>query len=93
MLSAPVALCAACAHAQVGCLAVNWAWQVTFLVKLARSGPSALHCAAIALFLALITQVVYDDVVLTRWLYNNVHKTAAAFAEAASPKKMKMKER
>lgn len=64
------------------CLGVNWAWQVQFLYTLALSGPSALHTAAIAIYLALISLVVYDDVVLVKWLYKNVHKTAAIFTEA-----------
>ena len=75
-----------------GCLGVNWAWQVSFIYKLVLNGPSALHGAAIAIYLGLISQVVYDDVVLTKWLWKNVHKTAALFAEAArspSPKKKK----
>ena len=40
-----------------GCLGVNWLWQVGFMYKLFGSGPSKLHAAAIAIYLALISQV------------------------------------
>ena len=74
----------------VGCLGANWAWQVGFLCKLAGSGVSNGHALCIALYLGLISQVVYDDVVLVRWLWRNVHKTAGALSDATrSPKKQR----
>ena len=76
------------------CLGMNWAWQLTFLSKLAFSGPSALHAALIVAYMAIISFVVYDDCVLVRWLWKNAHKTAAAFSQqmaersrSPSPKK------
>ena len=69
------------------CLGANWSWQLRFLYTLALSGPSAVHSVFIAIYLALISQVVYDDVVLTKWLLANCKKKwrelEAADAKAA----------
>jgi len=64
------------------CLGLNWTWQIQFLYRLVLSGPSAIHGAFIVIYLALISQVVYDDVVLVRWLRANVDKRAADFSKS-----------
>jgi len=71
-----------------GCLGINWTWQLGFLYKLAHSSPSWIHVFFITVYVGLISMVVYDDVVLTQWLWKNVHKTAAA-CSPRSPKKPK----
>lgn len=72
-------------------LSINWTWQIAFLVRIMRAGPSALHMAAIALYVAAISLVVNDDCVLVKWLWHNVGKTwgAVAAAHLHSPKKKK----
>ena len=62
------------------CLGINWIWQVAFLVKIFANGPSAVHMAAIAVYLGLIGMVVRDDCVLVKWLVRNVAKTWGAVA-------------
>jgi len=79
----------------MSCLAINWSWQVGYLYKLVLSGPSALHATLIVGYLTVISQVVYDDVVLVRWLWKNARKTAASFSKLlaermpGSPQKMR----
>lgn len=73
------------------CLAVNWAWQVQFVASLhARKWAEGLeHVASIYAYLAAISMVVYDDVVLTKWLLANCKRkwreleAAGADAKAA----------
>jgi len=72
-----------------GCLAVNWTWQVRFLTHLATSGPSALHGACIVVYLALISLVVRDDVVLVKWLWKNVRSKSSEAMPARSPTRKK----
>jgi len=64
----------------VACLGFNWTWQVWYLYKIANAGPSALHWCCIGVYLAMISMVVRDDVVLCEWLYKNVGKRAAEFS-------------
>ena len=73
-------------------LAINWTWQCTFLYDLVIfERTSAAHGACIALYLALISMVVYDDCVLVRWLWKNVDKRVETLREASggcnSPKR------
>ena len=57
------------------CLAINWTWQTQFLWNLWWTKPSY----GIYVYLSCISMVVYDDVVLVRWLWSNVqHKTELA---------------
>ncbi|KAL1527102.1 hypothetical protein AB1Y20_015785 [Prymnesium parvum] len=55
-----------------GCLAINWCWQVRFLWGLYRNNPSI----GIYIYCTFMSMVVYDDVVLVRWLWNNVQRKA-----------------
>ena len=72
------------------CLAINWMWQVGFVAspharKWADGDAHAV--GAIYAYLAAISMVVYDDVVLTKWLLANCKKKwrelEAADAKAA----------
>jgi len=72
------------------CLAINWMWQVGFVASLhARkwADGDAHGVGAIYAYLAAISMVVYDDVVLTKWLLANCKKKwrelEAADAKAA----------
>jgi len=68
-----------------GCLGVNWAWQLRYLHRLLfaqQGGVSLVHGSSIAIYLALISQVVWDDCVLVRWLWKNVGKQWAVALEA-----------
>ena len=72
------------------CLAINWMWQVGFVASLhARkwANGDAHAVGAIYAYLAAISMVVYDDVVLTKWLLANCKKKwrelEAADAKAA----------
>ena len=72
------------------CLAINWMWQVGFVASLhARkwADGDAHEVGAIYAYLAAISMVVYDDVVLTKWLLANCKKKwrelEAADAKAA----------
>ena len=59
------------------CLAINWMWQVGFVASLhARkwADGDAHAVGAIYAYLAAISMVVYDDVVLTKWLLANCKK-------------------
>ena len=59
------------------CLAINWMWQVGFVASLhARkwANGDAHAVGAIYAYLAAISMVVYDDVVLTKWLLANCKK-------------------
>lgn len=66
------------------CLALNWTWQIRFLYCLVLKGPSAVHSTFIVIYLALISQVVRDDVILVRWLRSNVDKRSAEFSLTAN---------
>ena len=74
------------------CLAINWMWQVGFVASLhARkwADGDAHAVGAIYAYLAAISMVVYDDVVLTKWLLANCKRkwreleAAGADAKAA----------
>ena len=56
------------------CLALNWGWQVSYLTHLYHTA----HSAAIYVYVALMSFVVYDDVVLTQWLVANCRAKIAA---------------
>jgi len=49
------------------CLALNWTWQVYFLASVYRRKP-----LATSVYVAVMGFVVYDDIVLTRWLLSNL---------------------
>jgi len=56
------------------CLCINWVWQCRFLWGLWWTNPSV----AIYVYCGCMSMVVYDDVVLVRWLWENVkHKCKA----------------
>lgn len=48
-----------------GCCSVNWAWQCVQIKKLLWNG----HTWPVYSFIALIILVVYDDLVLMKWLW------------------------
>jgi len=52
------------------CLALNWSWQVFFLTSLHSRRPSV----SLYVYVAAMSFVVYDDIVLTRWLISNVRR-------------------
>ena len=57
----------------------NWAWQAHFLLKLWWHNPSV----GIYVYCAFMSMVVYDDIVLVRWLLSNAqHKTKAVRIDA-----------
>jgi hypothetical protein len=60
-----------------GCLAVNWTWQVLFVSRIAIEQPNL----SLAVYLFLITFVVWDDCVLLQWLWHNVGRTARGLAK------------
>jgi len=60
-----------------GCLAINWTWQVRFLWDLWWRNPSV----GIYIYIGFMSMVVYDDVVLVRWLWSNVEHKARAIRE------------
>ena len=55
----------------VSCLGLNWLWQIQYLCGLWQGGG---HRPGIALYVSLLSLVVYDDLVLTAWLKANVCK-------------------
>jgi len=69
-----------------GCLGINWTWQVRFLWDLWWRRPSV----GIYVYCSFMSMVVYDDVVLVRWLWSNVqHKAASARDETPKSKAAK----
>jgi hypothetical protein len=52
------------------CLAVNWTWQLAFLSRLWMGDHR--WSLPLYVYVALISLVVYDDVVLMKWLWGNV---------------------
>lgn len=66
-----VALCV-----YVLCCAVNWLWQVHYLRRLIRDHD---HWT-IYLYMTLICFVMWDDIVLNRWLLQNARNTAGGNA-------------
>jgi len=68
-----------------GCLGINWTWQVRFLWQLWWNNPSI----GIYIYCSFMSMVVYDDVVLVRWLWSNVQHKAAALREEKSCAKQK----
>jgi hypothetical protein len=59
----------------VACCAVNWTWQVAYLRRLI-GGPND-HWT-IYVYMLLISFVMWDDIVLMRWLRQNVQKSPLA---------------
>jgi hypothetical protein len=56
----------------VVCCGVNWSWQLWFL-----SSIFYLHPYQVIGFVSLMLVLVYDDLVLMKWLWKNVgHKFA-----------------
>lgn len=49
------------------CCAVNWVWQLFFLSKLVYS-----QMIPVAIYSGLVLLLVWDDVVLLKWLWSNV---------------------
>lgn len=47
------------------CCGVNWTWQVYYIPKLISAG----HTWSVYSYVALIVLVVWDDIVLMKWLY------------------------
>ena len=64
------------------CLALNWGWQLCYLRHLYVANFSA----AIYVYVALMSVVVYDDVVLTQWLLANCRAKVAALRAKARGK-------
>lgn len=58
----------------VGCCAINWTWQVYYLRRLIYHND---HWT-IYLYMILVCFVMWDDIVLNRWLLRNVKNTGAA---------------
>mmetsp|Transcript_10493 Transcript_10493/g.32293 ORF Transcript_10493/g.32293 Transcript_10493/m.32293 type:complete len:198 (+) Transcript_10493:662-1255(+) len=50
------------------CLGANWAWQIKFLSSL----WAETHEMGIWIYLAFVSLVVWDDIVLVKWLFTNV---------------------
>lgn len=48
-----------------GCCTINWTWQCVYIQKLLSKG----HTWPVYSFMALIMLVVYDDLVLMKWLW------------------------
>jgi hypothetical protein len=71
-LSVGLSLCmsAAALGVYIGCLALNWGWQILFLFRLWSSKPSF----SILAYCILMSVVVYDDIVLVKWLHSNVRR-------------------
>lgn len=49
-----------------GCCAVNWSWQVYYLHRLITAGH---RNWPVVLYMCLIVVVVYDDLILNKWLW------------------------
>lgn len=60
------------------CCAVNWAWQVYYLRRLLTRGHD--HWT-VYVYMFLISLVMWDDVVLNRWLLNHARNNAYAAAQ------------
>ncbi len=56
------------------CLALNWAWQLSYLWRLACRSITA----GLVIYCAAMSFVVYDDLVLIRWLWHNMHRSKEA---------------
>ncbi|ESL11291.1 hypothetical protein TRSC58_00962 [Trypanosoma rangeli SC58] len=59
------------------CCATNWIWQVYYLRKLLREGHG--HWTVYA-YMLLIWLVIYDDIMLNKWLIHNAKSNAGAAA-------------
>ncbi|RNF04818.1 uncharacterized protein Tco025E_07898 [Trypanosoma conorhini] len=59
------------------CCATNWIWQVYYLRKLLREGHG--HWTVYA-YMLLICLVIYDDIMLNKWLIHNAKNNAGAAA-------------
>jgi hypothetical protein len=64
----------------VFCCAVNWVWQAHYLRKLIRDND---HWT-IYLYMTLICFVMWDDIVLNRWLLQNARNTHGGILLASS---------
>ncbi|KAK7195225.1 hypothetical protein NESM_000447600 [Novymonas esmeraldas] len=60
------------------CCAVNWAWQVYYLRRLLTNGND--HWT-VYVYMALISLVMWDDVVLNRWLLQHARHNACAASQ------------
>jgi len=57
------------------CLGINWTWQLAFLGRLWMRDHTSLP---LYVYMALISMVVYDDIVLIKWLWANVVRKLGA---------------
>ena len=55
-----------------GCCALNWSWQVWFLLGLFATQP-----VPVVLYVALMAMLVWDDIVLMKWLFVNARAKLA----------------
>ncbi|CCW63996.1 unnamed protein product [Phytomonas sp. EM1] len=64
------------------CCSINWSWQVYYLVRLIRRGKDLW---SVYLYLVLICFVVWDDIVLNKWLLNHAKNMAYAASKKQRP--------
>lgn len=55
------------------CCAINWSWQAYYVQSLIRRG---LGHWTVYLYVSLISMVIWDDVVLNKWLLNHARGNA-----------------
>lgn len=63
------------------CCAVNWTWQVYYLRRLLLNGHE--HWT-VYVYMMLICFVMWDDIVLNKWLLQNARNTSALAAASAA---------
>eukprot|EP00796_Vickermania_ingenoplastis_P008578 gene8578-6018_t len=61
-----------------GCCAINWCWQVYYLHRLLSKG---LRHWSVYVYMVLICLVMYDDMILNKWLLRYAQNTAFAASQ------------
>lgn len=70
------------------CCAINWAWQVYYLRRLLRRGHD--HWT-VYVYMMLICLVMWDDIMLNRWLLNHARNTAFAASQQIYHKRRQLR--
>jgi len=68
------------------CLAINWSWQLYYLNRLWNTQPEFKERLTLVLYLLVMSIVVYDDVVLVKWLQKNARRVLNIRSKLAGDK-------
>jgi hypothetical protein len=67
----------------VTCCSVNWVWQATYMRHLLSLGAE--HPWQLYVYMALISFVMYDDLMLNQWLWLNLRSVHEVHKRRAAP--------